>query len=274
MTCPWLAEFRPPRRVDAVTWLEENVRLPEGGAGAGGKWRRETLPYAAGVVEAAAALSTRRLTVKKSAQSGLTTAVPLHLWLLHRNAAPPVLWVAPTTMQVQTFCKGAVADLLRRTPALAGVVNAARRRGEPGSSLLTKLAPNGAAWTFAVAKSPNSYAALSVAVTVMDDADRAPAAVAEEGDPVHLISMRTTAWPSPLCCFISTPVLANGRIETLYAASDARKFFVRCAACGQQADTSFSDTSCFHVVFDNHEARTARLRCPKCGHDVEEHAWR
>jgi phage terminase large subunit GpA-like protein len=265
------AAFRPPLRLSAVEFAEEHLHLPEAGASRGAKWRAETCPYVPGILRAATEeKGVRRISIKKGAQEGLTTAMLALVAHLLANRPTPVLWVTPTTRQAMDFAKGPLADVLRRTPALSGIVDAPRKRGEPGSSLLVKLAPGGGSLILAGGNSPNSFAAISTRVTVMDDADRVPAAVSEEGDPVHLITARTTAWPDALCIFLSTPVLANGRIETLYRDSDRRKWFVTCPRCGAADYTTFSDEAHWFVKFDNHDPRTARLRCPRCSYDVGE----
>lgn len=265
----WLANLRPPRRVSAVEWIEANVRLAQGGAGAGARYRAATLPYVSGILTTASHPDTRRVSIKKSAQSGLTTAVLGWCSYALVTRGWPVLWVAPTTAQVQAFSKGPVADALRNNAALSAMLTTTRKLGTPGSSLLTKVAANGAAWHFAGGNSPNSYAALSVAVTVLDDCDRVPPSVSLEGDPVHLIAMRTTAWPRPVSWFVSTPVLAGGRIESLYAAGDRRRWHCTCPQCKRTSPITFSDHEQWSCVWDDRNPRTARLR-HECGYEVRE----
>ena len=85
------------------------------------------------------------------------------------------------------------------------------------------------------ANSPNSFARWSVELAVADDCDRIPRVVGAEGDPTQLLINRTTSFPRGVTIFISTPVLAGGRIETLFAQGDQRRYVLPCPSCHRES---------------------------------------
>jgi phage terminase large subunit GpA-like protein len=161
--------------------------------------------------------------------------------------------------------------MIRSTPALNAIVS--DKRGAPGdglpeSTLSLKLFPGGFL-ALVGANTPNSFARWSVRVAIADDADRIPRSVGAEGDPTKLLINRTTSFHDGLSIFVSTPVLAGGRIETLYAQSDQRRYLLPCLACGRWDYVTWSDPAHWFVKFDERQPATARLQCP-CGHVVQE----
>ena len=66
----WLSVLEPPPDLTVSEWAEEFRMLPEASASRGGKWRNETAPYLAGIMDAAVEPGVRKMALMKSAQSG------------------------------------------------------------------------------------------------------------------------------------------------------------------------------------------------------------
>src|SRR3990172_6145470 len=96
-----------------------------------------------------------------------------------------------------------------------------------------------------------------------DDIGAWPPVVGDEGDPVDLLQNRTTSFYDALCLFVSTPTLKGGRIDTLYARGDQRRYFVARPGCGRRDSLRGPDPSHFRVVYDERDAESARLECPE-----------
>ena len=126
--------------------------------------------------------------------------------------------------------------------------------------------------------SPNSYAQRSVRYLIMDDLDRFPSEVGEEGDPVALAKGRTKAFPRAKRVFISTPtVKGESLIERGYLESDQRHYHVPCPHCdhyqplewggadvehgikwhtvGTQIDAWYVCINCKKPIYEHHKPR-------------------
>src|SRR2546428_1165328 len=167
--------------------------------------------------------------------------------------------------------------MILTTPALSAVVQDRRTAGAPESTLSLKMFPGGCL-ALGGANTPNTLARWSVRVAVGDDCDRFPPVVGDEGDPGELLANRTLSFHDRLAIFASTPVMRGGRIDTAYARSDRRRFFVRCPACGRADFITWNDVAHFRVAFEEHDPLTAHLRCPDedhgCGARIDEPARR
>ena len=267
----WLEGFRPPPRLTVSEWAAAHRRLPEASAARGARWRSETAPYLNGVMDAILERGVRQIALVKAAQVGASEAITNVIGYLMEHKPAPLLMISPTASAAAAYAKERLQDAIRSTPALRAIVSDKRvpsSEGLPESTLALKMFPGGFL-ALAGANSPNSFSRWSVRVAIADDCDRIPRFVGAEGDPTQLLVNRTTSFHDGLTIFVSTPVLAGGRIEALYAQSDRRRFFLPCVACGRWDFISWNDAAHWRVAFDNKQPATARLACP-CGHEVHE----
>jgi phage terminase large subunit GpA-like protein len=179
--------------------------------------------------------------------------------------------ILPTASAAAAFSKERLADAIRTTPEVAGSVTDKRLTsadGRPESTLSLKMFPGGFL-ALGGGNSPNSYARWSVRLAIADDCDRIPRFIGAEGDATQLLTNRVTSFRDGCTMFVSTPVLAGGRIESLFLQGDQRRYFLPCLSCGRWDFTTWSDPGHWRVVFDERRPDTARLECP-CGHVVRE----
>jgi phage terminase large subunit GpA-like protein len=267
----WLEGFRPAPALTVAEWAERYRRLPEASAARGARWRNDVAPYLVDIMDAAIAPGVRQIAVVKAAQVGASEALSNTLGYFMHHRPAPMLLVLPTASAAGAYSKERLSDMLRSTPELRAIVTDKRvpsKEGLPESTLAMKLFPGGFL-TLAGANSPNSFARWSVRVAIADDCDRIPRFVGAEGDPTQLLINRVTSFHDGLVIFVSTPVLAGGRIETLYSQSDQRRYFLPCVACHREHYVTWNDATRWRVIYDDMQPSTARLECP-CGHRVSE----
>lgn len=271
LTREWLAAFEPAPDVTVSDWAEQHRRLPEASAARGGRWRNEVAPCLAGVMDASLERGVRQIAVVKAAQCGVSEAV-LNTLLFHMHTRPcPMLMVLPTASAAAAFSKERLADALRSIPELRAIVTDKRLPGteaRPESTLSLKMFPAGFL-ALGGGNSPNSYARWSVRIAIADDCDRIPRFIGAEGDATQLLTNRTTSFHDGFTIWVSTPVLAGGRIETLFLQGDQRRYFLPCLACGRWDYVTWSDPGHWRVAFDERQPATARLAC-SCGAVVRE----
>jgi phage terminase large subunit GpA-like protein len=267
----WLQGYTPPPKLTVSEWAAMHRRLPETSAAKGSKWDNRTAPYLTGIMNAVLERGIKILSLCKAAQCGASEAMTTTIGYLIEHRPTPILMVMPTATAAQAYGKERLSDLIRSTPALRARVTDGRvpsASGLPESTQTMRMYPGGFL-ALAGGNSPNSVARWSVRVAIADDCDRLPRYVGLEGDPGQLLINRTTSYHDGLTMFVSTPVSAGGRVESLYAQSDRRRYFLPCPACGRWDYTTWKDENHWRVVFEERRSQTARLVCT-CGHEVRE----
>lgn len=262
----WSRATAPPPALTVSQWADATRMLPEASAARGGRWRTDTTPYLAGIMDAAIEPGIRKVALMKCHQSGGSEALNNILGYSMEHAPGPTLLVQPTALAAEAYSKERLADMIRTTPALRAVVQDKRMPGTDGraeSTLALKLFPGGFL-ALGGANSPNTFARWAVRLAIGDDVDRWPPVVGEEGDPADLLVNRTTTFHDGLAIFVSTPTLKGGRIDTLYRRSDQRRYHLTCPACGREDFVTWKDKAHFWVRYQDVDPETARLACP-CG---------
>ncbi len=267
----WLPAFEPPTELTVSEWAAKHRRLPETSAARGARWNNETCPYLVELMDVVLDPRVRQLALAKAAQVGAseTLATLLAYHIAHRPC--PILMVLPTMNAATSWYKERWLDLVRTTPGIQALITTSRVKSgdrRPASTMSLSLFPGGYL-ALGGGNSPNSFARWSVRLAVMDDADRVPRFVGAEGDPTQLLINRTTSYHDGVTIFVSTPVLAGGRIESLYQQSDQRRYVLPCPACGIALPVRWNDPACWRVAFNDRNPANARLQCP-CGYEVHE----
>jgi phage terminase large subunit GpA-like protein len=85
---------------------------------------------------------------------------------------------------------------------------------------------------------------------------------------------RTSAFYDGFACFISSPLLVDGKIHAQFKLTDQRRYVLRCEDCGHQDYVTWSEPAHFRIVYQDKRADTARLECPACGAQHDETARR
>lgn len=269
--CPiadWAQATTPPPILTVTEWADNHRMLPEASAARGGRWRTATAPYLAGIMDAVLEPGVRKIALMKSHQSGGSEAINNILGYFIEHQPAPMLLVHPIVHAAEAFSKERLADMIRSTPALRAVVQDKRMPvadGRPESTLSLKMFPGGFL-ALGGANSPNTFARWSVRAAFGDDVDRFPAVVGEEGDPADLLVNRVTTFHDGFSFFCSTPTLARGRIDSLYQASDRRRWHVTCPRCDREDWITWNDPAHFRVAFDERDASSARIECPDTEH--------
>jgi phage terminase large subunit GpA-like protein len=260
--------FRPAPSLTPSDWMDANVFLPESSAARGARWRTHTVEPLREFINAAFTPGVRRISLMKAAQCGASQSTygALAYAMVHRPC--PMLMVLPTQDAAQSIMKNRINAMIQSSPAVRAVVQQKRGAGRPESTL-GLLQYRGGFLKLGPSNSPQTFAEVAIEIGIMDDADRAAGVVGEEGDPVDLLTARTTTFANGRVIIISTPTLRNARIDTLYTQSDQRRWFITCPRCERLDWITWNDAARWRVAFDDHNPVTVRLACP-CGHIVRE----
>jgi phage terminase large subunit GpA-like protein len=256
--------FAPPPDLTVSEWAEHHRRLPASSASSGARWNNASTPYLVEIQDAACDPSVRKLVVMGASQTGKSESLHnvVGYWMQHDPST--VLWLMPSFEDAKRRSRGALADMIRSTPSLRTIVRGRRApRGthEHESTLLEKVYPGGSL-ILAGSGTPNSFAGVSARRAIADEFERF--AELEEGAPEVLLTNRTSAFYDGFVCFISTPLLVDGKIHAQFKLTDQRRYVLRCEACGHETFTAWQDATRFHVTYRDKDPDSARLACPSC----------
>jgi phage terminase large subunit GpA-like protein len=274
----WAEAFAPPPALTVSEWADAHRHLPEASAAKGARWSNATAPYLVGIMDTTLEPGVQTLGVMKASQTGVSECVNNAIGYFIEHRPSPMLLVHPTTGAAEAFSKERLGDMIGSTPALRRRVSDKRLPSadeRPESTLTLKMFPGGFL-ALGGANSPNTFARWAVRLAIGDDVDRFPAVVGREGniegDPADLLRNRTLSFHDGLTIFVSTPTVKGGRIDSLFARSDQRRWVVACSACGHAAWVTWSDRDHWWVRWDQEDANTARLQCPHCEASIPESA--
>lgn len=263
----------PRRQLVVSQWADDHRVLSGKQAGERGRWRTARNPILREIMDAMSASS--RVTdiwVMKSSQVGVTEATVNFLGYTIDHAPAPIMVLMPTLDSRDAWKAQKLNPLLQETPVIRDLLGGQRSRDAANSKDMIDF-PGGVLF-LAGGNSPNSYAQRSVRYLIMDDLDRFPAEVGEEGDPVALAKGRTKAFARAKRLLISTPtVKGESLIERGYLESDQRHYHVACPHCGQYQALEWGGPEAAHGIKWRSTAGDldAYYICAHCHAEIYEH---
>ena len=143
----------------------------------------------------------------------------------------PIMVVMPTERDAEAWSKDRFSPMARDTPCLRGKISDPKSR-DGSNKILHKRFPGGHL-TIVGANAPSGLASRPIRILLCDEVDRYPFSAGAEGDPVNLARKRTVTFWNRKIVLVSTPTIRGAsRIETAYAESDQRQYWVPCPNCG------------------------------------------
>lgn len=224
-----------------------------------GRYRLDRAPFQQGILDAIGDNSNDGVVVMSSAQVGKSTLAKAAIGYYIDQDPSPILFVAPTLEQGQSFSKDRLQPMFRDTPCLRGKVGDPKTR-DSGSTILHRRFPGGQL-TIVGANAPAGLASRPIRVVIFDEVDRYPPSAGTEGDPVNLGRARTKTFWNRREIMMSTPGDADtSRIEPAFDASDKRHYHVHCPHCDRSQHLQWSQ-----VTWTEGDPQTARYACERCG---------
>jgi len=266
-----------PRHVLSVSeWADRHRELTSKQSGERGRWRTERTPYLREIMDCLS-VNTRvtDVVVMKSSQVGVTESMINFLGYVIDHAPAPTMVLMPSLELRDAWKVQKLNPLLTDTPAVRDVLGGLRSRDAANRQDVIDF-PGGVLF-LAGGNSPNSYAQRSVRYLALDDLDRFPVEVGDEGDPIFLAKGRTKAFPRAKRLFVSTPtVKETSLIWREWERSDQRLWHMACPHCGVYRPMEFSETLAVPPwrggkLHYSQEADAAWYVCGECGGMISEH---
>ena len=253
----------PPPSLTVSEWADLYRRLSSEAAAEPGQWRTERAPYQREIMDALNDDETETIVVMSSAQVGKTEII-LNIigYFIHQDPSP-IMLVQPTLELAQAFSKDRLSPMVRDSPELKKRMAGMKSR-DSGNTMLHKTFPGGHI-TMAGANSPASLASRPIRVVLLDEVDRYPVSAGTEGDPVTLVSKRSTTFHNRKRVLVSTPTIKGAsRIETAYEASSMEQWCLPCPSCGDHQPLVWAQ-----IRFED-----ASMACKYCGALHSEIEWK
>jgi phage terminase large subunit GpA-like protein len=262
------AGTRPRDRLLVSEWADRHRILSSKQSGERGRWRTSRNPILREIMDCLSSSSAvREIVVMKSSQVGVTEAMINKIGYNIDHAPCPTMVLMPTLEARDSWKVQKLNPLLQETDAVRGILGGIRSRDAANSKDVIDF-PGGMLF-LAGGNSPNSYAQKSVKDMMMDDLDRFPGEIGDEGDPVALARGRCKSFPRYKLMLVSTPTVKEASlIEREYRLSDQRRYHVHCPACGAGQPLRWENLKWEQV---NKPPQAAWYECGACGHEIAEH---
>lgn len=270
-----LAKHCEPReRLTVSQWADRYRWLSSKQSGERGRWKTDRNPILREIMDCLSVHSpVREVVVMKASQIGMTEATVNWLGYIIDHAPSPAMVLMPTLESRDKWKAQKLNPLLTETDQIAAIIGKLKSRSATNRQDIIDF-PGGILF-LAGGNSPNSYAQSSARCLIMDDLDRFPTEVGEEGDPVALARGRLKAFSRSKLLLISTPTLrwdqetGGSLIEREYLSSDRRRYFVHCPHCGEAQPLIWDNLKYDH----EHVMPTwAEYECASCGKGIRENA--
>lgn len=264
----------PRRSLSVSEWADAHRVLSGKQAGERGRWRTARTPFLREIMDCLSSASrVQDIAVKKSAQVGVTEATVNFIGYTMEHAPAPMMVMMPTLEARDAWKVQKLNPLLAETPAVADLIGGVRARDAANRQDLIDF-PGGVLF-LSGGNSANSYAQKSVRYLILDDLDRFPEEIGEEGDVITLAEGRTKAFARSKRLYISTPTVKDGLIDRQWQKSDQRRYHIACPHCGARQPLDWGGPDAPYGMkwtkLANGEIVNARYLCRECAAEIAEH---
>jgi phage terminase large subunit GpA-like protein len=280
--------LKPIPRLTVSQWADSNRELTRETSPEYGRWRTSRVPYTREIMDSLSSLDRCEMVAWMKCSQIAATEVGLN-WIGYsiEQDPGPFMLVVPSDPFARRYSKRRIRPMIDACPALRALVKPARSR-DSGNTTTQKDFPGGSL-IIASAQSAPSLSSDPVRRVMLDEVDRFPRDVSQEGSPIGLAETRTTNFPNRKIYVVSSPATRErSSIEPLFLQGDQRRYFVPCPHCPhvdfitwRGLDPFKSEVGGivgedgvrrhFSIVWDEGRTETAAMMCPACKNRIPEH---
>lgn len=224
--------IEPRRALPISEWAARFRVLTGKSAAEPGRWRNERIPYLSAIMDALDPRHPAPLVVfAKSSQVGGSECGLNWIGRTVHQAPGSFLALFPTDKVARKWVRTRLDSMIATTPELRKLLPLGRR-ANAGNTLSEKHYAGGVLYTGS-ANIPDDVASISVPYLLLEEVDRMPVTLEDEGDPIELAFRRLTTFPRHKAFMNSTPTtIETSRIWPAWLASTMDRYFVPCVHCG------------------------------------------
>lgn len=263
-----------PEKLWTSEWADKYRQVPSKSSPEGGQWRTSRTPYAREPMDMLSSRSRTQEVVIMAASQVLKTEVLLNFVFESIDQDPgPMMVVQPTKKAVEDFVSQRLDPAIAAMDRLSAKIPSSRKR-DSGNKITEKNFPGGVLY-MGWSNSPSELAGKPIKKLALDEVDRYPGRLKDEGSPVKLAEQRTANFPRRKILKTSTPtVLGASVIAEEYEASSQAQYYVPCPHCQQLQVLVFANLRWKKTTDEDgkkrHWPHTAVYVCEHCGCEIEE----
>ena len=228
----FLKGLKPDPKISISEWAERERILASSGAAEAGKYRLSRVPYCKEVMDTMSPFSpVVEEYIMKGTQLGFSE-VANNIAMYYMQHVPTAVMLLMMTKDVAlSHTKNKITPAIKAMPKLLSLITDAKQKDDAGGTLLKEFP--GGYFRVVWAQSTASYANASIRVLLIDDTDRFPDEIGEEGDPIKLAIKRTNSYGRKRKIFNnSTPTTkSKSKIYKGYLKGDQRHYYMPCPHC-------------------------------------------
>ena len=260
------AALRPAPHRRLWEWAEENIVLsPKTGTFSPGRYRTRHTPHVREVMEAFQNLDIEMIVLPFAAQTSKTLTETLCVAWAIENDPANMLFVMPSEQMAKSFSSNRLQQVIKETPSVD-----AHRLTARGKFNVLEMELDNCVIALTGAGSASNLASRPIRYLFLDEIDKYPKALGDEGSPSRLAIERTKTFPNRKIFESSTPTVETAEIWQNYLATDRNEWFAPCPECGKCFVVTWD-----RIVFDedgtdDERAESVRCVCPSCGHEIRD----
>ena len=257
--------LRPEPRLTVSEWADQHRVLSSEASAEPGPWRTSRVPYLREVMDNLSAHSPiEEVVVMKGSQIAFTEGGCNWIGYVMDQAPGPMLSVMPTDETMERNSKVRIDPMIEATPRLKQKIGS--RKSKSGSNNTKFKSFPGGQLIMTGANSAASLSSLPIRYLFLDEIDRFPRDVDNEGSPIKLAEKRTATYSRRKIFKISTPTIdGQSAIADEFANTDQRRYFVPCPHCDLMQDLKFEN-----LQWEAGRHDSAMYFCEGCGAGIAE----
>ena len=261
------AAIRPAAPLTVSAWADKYRKLTAKGASEPGPWRTSRVPFLREIMDCLSSQSpVKEVIFVKSTQVGGTEVGLNWIGYVMDHAPGPMLAVLPTVEVGMRWSKQRLASMIAASDKLSKLIAPSSSRDGGNTTTMKEFQGDGML-IIGGANSAASLSSMPIKYLLLDEVDRFPIEVEDEGDPVDLAEARTTTFPRRKILKISSPTIESlSRINKDWRKSDQRRYHVACPDCGEYQALIWDN-----LTWPEGEPEKSAYRCVECGSLIAEH---
>ncbi len=261
-----LARLVAPRRpLTIAEWAGRYRVLTAKSSAEPGRWRNERVPFVTEIMNALDPRHPASIVVFVGSSQVTKSEMALN-WIGRTVHQEPASFLAlfPTDKVAHKWVRTRLDGMIAATPELRRLIPLGRRENS-GNTLSEKHYPGGVLYTGS-ANIPDDLASIAVANLLLEEVDRMPIALDDEGDPIELAMRRLSTFTRSKVFMNSTPTTAEtSRIWPAWLGSTQDRYFVPCPHCN-----AFQVLRWANMKWPSGKPRQAAYMCEECAALIEE----
>lgn len=274
--------FRPDPVLSISEWADRDRYLGVDETSNPGHWRTSLTPYLRDIMDDLSPNSpVQRVVFMKPARIGGTEVGKNAVGHGIVHGLGGILMAYPAGNDAKEEAKENVWPMLRNTPALAARVTEGRTRDGKVTTMYAEFA--GGRLILVGAKTVRALGRRTVRLVICDQVDQWDRDVQGQGDPLKHAELRNSTYGPRRKTYITGPpgILGASRIHRELLATDQRRYFIPCPACGHMDYLTWEGKDWFgaadgvhhSIHFPDGKPELAMMRCASCTELIPE-SWK